>query len=199
MRGLEVRQLVDREDAAVGARHDAEVDDLLVGVRAPLGRGLDRVDVADQVGDRDVRRRELLAVALLARDPGDRGRIALLGESAASVLRDRREGVLAELASRDRRDLRVEEGDEHAEQARLRLAAQPEEQQVVPGQDRVVERGQHGPLVAVDAGEGALAALDGAAQIRAELVLHAAGRVAARLQLTEGLGFVLGNGFLSWT
>ena len=88
---LEVGQLVDREDAAVRARDDAEVDDFLVGVRAPLGRGLDRVDVADQVRDRDVGRRELLAVALLARDPRDRRGVALLGENAPAVLRDRRE------------------------------------------------------------------------------------------------------------
>ena len=37
------------------------MDDLLVGIGAALGRGLDRVDVADQVGDGDVRRRELFA------------------------------------------------------------------------------------------------------------------------------------------
>ena len=119
---LQVGQLVDREDAAVRARDDPEVDDLLVGVGAALGRRLDRVDVADQVGDRDVRRRELLAVPLVARDPGDRRRVALLGDHAPAVLRDRAERVLVELAAGDRRDLRVEQVDEHAQQARLRLA-----------------------------------------------------------------------------
>ena len=34
--GLEIGQLVDREDPAVRARNDAEVDDLLVRVRPPL-------------------------------------------------------------------------------------------------------------------------------------------------------------------
>ena len=62
----EIGQLVDREDAAVGARNDSEVDDLGVGVGEPAGRRLDRIDVAEQVGDRDVRSRELLAVARLA-------------------------------------------------------------------------------------------------------------------------------------
>ena len=68
---LQVRQLVDREDAAVRARDDAVVDDVLVRERQLERRGLDRIDVADEVGDRDVRRRELLAVAVLARKPGD--------------------------------------------------------------------------------------------------------------------------------
>ena len=70
----EVGQLVDAEDAAIGARDQAVVDRQLVGEVAALG-DLDRVDLADQVGDRDVRRRQLLAVAA-SREPGDAGGIA---------------------------------------------------------------------------------------------------------------------------
>ena len=61
----QVRQLVDREDAAVGARDQAVVDGQLVAEVAALG-DLDRVHLADQVGDGDVWRGELLAVALVA-------------------------------------------------------------------------------------------------------------------------------------
>ena len=74
----EVGQLVDREDAAVGARDQPVVDRQLVGQVAALG-DLDRVDLADQVGDRDVGRRQLLGVAPVARQPVDRGRVAVLG------------------------------------------------------------------------------------------------------------------------
>ena len=49
----EVGQLVDGEDAAVRARDQAVVDGQLVGEVAALG-DLDRVDLADQVGDGDV-------------------------------------------------------------------------------------------------------------------------------------------------
>ncbi len=56
----QVRQLVDRDDAAVGARDQAVVEGQLVRQVATLG-DLDRVDLADQVGDRDIGRRELLA------------------------------------------------------------------------------------------------------------------------------------------
>ena len=65
----QVGQLVDRDDAAVGARHQAVVDGLGVAERAALG-DLDRVDVADQVGDGGVGGGELLGVALVAVPPG---------------------------------------------------------------------------------------------------------------------------------
>ena len=55
MRGGRSGHLVDGEYAAVGARHDAVVDHALVGVGQALGGRLDRIDVADQVGDGHVR------------------------------------------------------------------------------------------------------------------------------------------------
>ncbi len=77
----QVGQLVDGEDAAIGARHETVVDGFLVGEIAALG-DLDRIDFADQIGDRDVRRRQLLAVAAVAIDPLERQRVAQ--SSAAS-------------------------------------------------------------------------------------------------------------------
>ena len=74
--GREVGQLVDAEDAAVGARDQAEVHGQLAREIAALGV-LDHVDLADQVGDRDVGRGQLLVIALLAADPGDRRLVAL--------------------------------------------------------------------------------------------------------------------------
>ena len=71
----EVGQLVDAEDAAVVARDQAVVDRQLVREVAALG-DLDRVDLADEVGDRDVGRGELLAVAALAVHPLDLGVVA---------------------------------------------------------------------------------------------------------------------------
>ena len=49
----------------------------LVGQVATLG-DLDRVDLADEVGDRDVRRGELFRVAPIARQPVDRRGVTLL-------------------------------------------------------------------------------------------------------------------------
>ena len=95
----EVGQLVDREDAAVGARDEPVVDGELVGEVAALG-DLDRVDLADQVGDRRVGRGELLAEAAVAVHPLDRRLVAALGDEHARVLRDRVVGVVVDLAAR---------------------------------------------------------------------------------------------------
>ena len=84
----EVGQLVDGEDAAVGARHQAVVQRELVGEVAALG-DLDRVDLADEVGDGGVGGGQLLAVAVVAVDPLDRRVVALLGDQVAGVARDR--------------------------------------------------------------------------------------------------------------
>ena len=68
----EVRQLVDGEDAAVGPRQQPVVHRQLAGELQARLRRLDRIDVADHVGDRDVWRRQLFHVPRVARQPGDR-------------------------------------------------------------------------------------------------------------------------------
>ena len=143
----EVGQLVDREDAAVGARHEAVVDRELVGEVAALG-DLDRVDLADEVGDRRVGRRELLAEATVAVHPVDRRLVAALGDEHAGVRRDRVVRVVVDLAARDDRHPLVEQVDERADHARLRLTALAEEDHVVAGEQRVLELREHGVLVA---------------------------------------------------
>jgi hypothetical protein len=82
----EVRQLVDGEDAAVRARQQAVVDGQLVGQDVPAARGLDGIDVADDVGDRDVRRGQLLDEARIAR-PSDGRVVAVLLTSSGRASR----------------------------------------------------------------------------------------------------------------
>jgi len=89
----QVGKLVDGEDAAVDPRDQAVVQGQLVGEIAPFGH-LDRVDLADQIGDRGVGRGQLLAVALGAVEPLDgvsspRQRPAA-GRNATSGCRGRR-------------------------------------------------------------------------------------------------------------
>ena len=73
----EIGQLVDAEDAAVGARQQTVVNRELVGELQPAARRLDRIDVAEHVGNRHVRRGELLDIARLARQPRDVGVVAV--------------------------------------------------------------------------------------------------------------------------
>ena len=67
----EVGQLVDREDAAVGPGQQAVVHRQLVGELQAGARRLDRIEVANHVGDRHVRRRQLFDVAGVAVEPAD--------------------------------------------------------------------------------------------------------------------------------
>ena len=83
----EVGQLVDREDAAVRARQQPVVHRQLVGELQAGARGLDRIEVADQVGDRDVGRRQLLDVARVAVEPADRQVVAGLARRARGTPR----------------------------------------------------------------------------------------------------------------
>ena len=143
----EVGELVDREDAAVGARHEPVVDGELVGEVAALGH-LDRVDLADEVGDRRVGRGELLAEAAVAVHPLDRRLVAALGDEHAGVVRDRVVRVVVDLAAGDDRHPLVEQRGERADHAGLRLAALAEEDHVVAGEQRVLELREDGVLVA---------------------------------------------------
>ena len=63
----EVRQLVDRKDPAIGPRQQTVVHRQLTRELQAGARRLDRIDVADHVGDRHVRRGEFLDVAEIAR------------------------------------------------------------------------------------------------------------------------------------
>ena len=80
--------------------------------------------------------------------------------------------------SRRRRALRVEQGGEGAEDAGLRLAAQAEQDEVVPRENGVDELGYDGVFVADDAGKrGALVFAESRElgdQVLAKLVFDAA-------------------------
>ena len=55
-------------------------------------RRLDGIDVADQVGNGDIRRRQLFHVALLGREIGDRGGVSQLRNVIAAAPADGAKG-----------------------------------------------------------------------------------------------------------
>ena len=129
--------------------HEAVVEGELVGQVAALGH-LDRVDLADEVGDRRVGRGELLAVATGAVDPLDRAcRHRARPRSSRRVARHRRVRVVVDLGAGDDRHPLVEQVGERADHAGLRLAALAEEDHVVAGEQGVLELRQDGVLVAL--------------------------------------------------
>ncbi len=153
----EVGQLVDAEDAPVGARDQAVVDGLRVAEGTAL-RDLHRVDIADQVADARVRRGEFLAEPFRPVLPGDRCVVAELGEQQPASGTHRRVGMVVDLAAGDHRRPLVQQADQGADQTGLALSPLAEEDDVVTGQQRPFHLGEHRVVEADDAGEPVLAA-----------------------------------------
>ena len=169
---LQVGELVESKDAAVRARHNAEVDDFLVGEGEPITSRLDGIDVADQVGDGHIRRGELLVVALVTVQPGEGQFVARVGRLAPAALADGRVGVVVDLTAGHRRDPLVEQFGQLAQETGLRLAAQAEEEEIVLGEKGVLQLRDDRVLVADDAGEDGLAVALPAHEVAPELFLH---------------------------
>src|SRR5581483_4494459 len=180
----QVGQLVQAEDAAVRARQQPVMDRQLVRQVAPLG-DLDRIDLPDEVGDSDVGRRELLAVAAVARQPGDLSEVVVLRNLLPARLADRLVGIVVDVAAGDDRGLLVQQVDQRAREARLCLAALAEENHVLPGHHGVFELRDDGLLVAHDARKQLLARPDQAREVAAHLLLDGDHLVLALTQLAN--------------
>ena len=102
--------------------------------------------------------------------------------------RDRVQRVLVELAADEHRRPLVEQADEGADQAGLALAALAEQDEVVAGDERPLDLGQHGVLEPDHAGQAGLAAAEPGQQVGAELGLDRAEGGAAVAELAEGRG-----------
>src|SRR5439155_21047137 len=95
----EIGQLVDGEDAAVRPRQQAVVHRELVRQIQTRLRRLDRIDVAEHVGDGDVGRRELFDEAEVARQPRDGRVVALQRDARAAGAAQRRVRIVVNLAA----------------------------------------------------------------------------------------------------
>ena len=172
----QVRQLVDGEDAAVGARQQAVVHRQIVGELQAAPRRLDRIDVADHVGDRHVRRRQLFHQPPRARQPGHRQAVAFLAGAGAAGGAERCVRIVVDLAAGHHRQLVVEQVGQRAQDTCLRLPAQSEDDQVVPREDGVPDLRDDRIVVADDAGKQRLAAAQLVDQVVAEFLPDGAPR-----------------------
>ena len=172
----QIRQLVHGEDAAVGPGEQAIVHRELVAELQTRSGRLDRVDVANHVGDGDVRRRELLHIPGLAREPGDGQLVSLGGQAAAARRTEGRERVVVNLAAGDDRDFRIELIGQRAEEPRLGLTAQTEENEVMFGEQGVGDLRHDALVIADDAPEQGLAGAQARNRIGAQFLFHGASR-----------------------
>ena len=100
---------------------------------------LDRIDVADDVGNRHVGRREFFDKASVAIHPVDLGRVAVKLDLLSAVSAQRCERIVVYFRAGDDRDLVVEQIGQLANDAALCLAAQTEQDDVVLGENGIDE------------------------------------------------------------
>ena len=192
---LEVGQFVDGEDAAVRARDDPVMNDVLGRETQAQRSGLDRVDVSEQVGDGHVGRRQLFAVAVFTMDPGDGRVVAVLGDEFTREATDRPQRFVVDFAARDNRDVLVQQPREQADDAGLGLAAQPQQQDVMPRQQGVHELWNNRFFVPDDPGKQLVATPQRAHQVAADFVFDRTRLVTAGFEFAKCLGS--GHGVLS--
>src|SRR5262249_30216758 len=142
---------------------------------------------ADEVGDGDVGRGELLAVAQVAREPVDLDGVAVLGHLVTARVANRQVRVVADLAARADWRLLGPEVDPRAVQSRRGRAPLAEQDRVLARHDGMLELRDHALLVANDPREQLLACADLAGQVAAHLLLDGDHLVFALAQLANGL------------
>ena len=103
------------------AGHQPEVDRALVIEVSPFSH-LDRVDLTDQVGDRGVRRRQFLGIALRAVQPLDRRVVATLGHRGDRTRAHRGGGVVRQFRPGHNREPLVQQAHQGSDDPRLGLA-----------------------------------------------------------------------------
>src|SRR5260370_8857989 len=167
----EIGQLIDGEDAAIGAREKAVMDGELVGEVASATGGANGIDIADNVGHGYVGGGKFFDEAILAGHRGDGGIVAFDGDSFAARAADRFQGIVVDFAAGDDGHFRIEKVDEAAENAALGLSAQAEKNEIVARKQGIDNLRDDGVFVAVNAGEERFALFDNPEQIPAGVFL----------------------------
>ena len=132
--------------------------------------GLDRIEIADDVGDGDVGRGELLDVALIGIQPRDRRVVSSFIHKIFSVLRDWRKRIVVDFAAGDDGQCRIEQRRQRTKDSRLRLTARSEQNEIVATQKCVDDLGHDRLFVADHAMEDRLAGSETGKEIRTNLI-----------------------------
>ena len=171
----QIRQLVDGENAAIGARQQPVMHGKFVAQLVPAFGRLDWIDVADQIGDGHVRSRQLLDVTLVRPEICNRSLISCLGDQLAATAAERLVGIVTDLAAGDVRQLRIEKPGQRAQDAALRLATQSQQNKIVSRQDGIDHVRRHRILVADDAGKHRPSLPQTCNQVFPQLIFHVPG------------------------
>src|SRR5437867_6360352 len=115
--------------------------------------GLDGIDIANDVRDRHIGRREFLNIPLFPAAISDGRAVAHLFDQVAALTANGREWIIVDLTSGDDRDGIVQKLDQTAQNAALRLTSQSKQDHVMPGEDGVYNLRNDAVVVADDARE----------------------------------------------
>ena len=118
--------------------------------QVPALRDLDGVDLADEIGHRNVGRRQLLPKTVNPMEPRDGGLVAQFLYLIVPEFGDGRKGIVVHLGPFDDGNVLVQEIRHRSDQPRLGLAALPQEDQVVAREDRVLQLRQDRIFIADD-------------------------------------------------
>ena len=136
----------------------------------PAFGGLDGIDVADNVCDGDVRSRQLFDKARIAINPGNGCGILVQLDRLPSVSADRMKRIVVDFRTGNDRNLLVEKICELANDAALRLAAQSQQNQIMPRENCIDELRHDGFVITNNAGKKSLAAFQLTNQVSAQFV-----------------------------
>ena len=128
----QVGQLVDSENAAVGTRQQSIMDGVFAGQMMAAARGLDGINIADQVGDCDIWGSELFHVALVGGKKCDGSLLAFLRNQLAAAAADGSVRIIVNFAAFDEWNLRIQQPSQRPQDAALGLAAQAQQNKVMP-------------------------------------------------------------------
>ena len=171
----EIGEFVDGENGAIGAGQQAVVHGEFAGKFVASAGGFDGIDVSDEVGDGDVGRGQFFYVAVVGREPGNGRGVGLLGDEVAAAAADGDVRVVVDFASGDVRHLRIEQRGQGAQDAAFCLSAEPEQDEVVAGEDGVDDLRDDGVVVADDAGKDWAAFAEPRHEVLAQLVFDVPG------------------------
>src|ERR1043165_7083585 len=100
----------------------------------PTSRGFYRVEISNQIGDRNIGSRKLLHVAPVSLDKGNRSVFAELFDHQLASLTNRRVWIVVYLTILDCRHVLVQQTDEIAKDSTLCLTPESQQNEVVFGQ-----------------------------------------------------------------
>src|SRR4029077_15507906 len=98
----------------------------------------------------DVGSGEFFHVALVGREIGDGGVVGFTSNFLAATAADGRVGIIVDFASGEIRHVRIEQARKRAQDAAFGLAAQPQQNEIVAGENGVDDLGNDGVFVADD-------------------------------------------------